>query len=218
MSRLIVAIETHRNRGIGTFLRCAVAFGASTVIIVGSTQFGTHGAHGAQLYVQIIHYYTWDECIKALQEEGCTRFVGISPHVLTNSNDSSSSGDSLSKSIDTMVFNDTSCFVIGASIDGLSPEMVTKCDEVTHIEVPLMEHCSFIKYDSKIALCFQKFCIDTASVSIGSANEKHELGARNKMLVKFCSKQKKEKNEGCYIDDMIGGELSSMFNEDGEDD
>lgn len=43
---LFVAVEQSRGANIGTSLRCAVAFGADAFVIVGSSKFATHGAHG----------------------------------------------------------------------------------------------------------------------------------------------------------------------------
>lgn len=44
---MCVAIETSKRSNIGTLLRCAVAFGSEAIIIIGDTDYGTHGAHGA---------------------------------------------------------------------------------------------------------------------------------------------------------------------------
>ena len=43
---LFVAVEQLRGANIGTSLRCAVAFGADAFVLVGSSKFSTHGAHG----------------------------------------------------------------------------------------------------------------------------------------------------------------------------
>ena len=45
---LYVCLETRRSQNIGTLVRCAAAFGATALIIVGSDRVGSHGAHGAQ--------------------------------------------------------------------------------------------------------------------------------------------------------------------------
>ena len=59
---LFLAIEVKNHQNIGTYLRSAVAFGADAIIVIGSTKFGSHGAHGAQKHINIVHFYTWSEC------------------------------------------------------------------------------------------------------------------------------------------------------------
>ena len=74
---LFLAVEVKNHQNIGTHLRSAVAFGANAIIVIGSTKFGSHGAHGAQKHVPIIHFYTWDEC-KIFAELTECLFYGIS--------------------------------------------------------------------------------------------------------------------------------------------
>ena len=56
-SYMVVEIKPKQN--IGTILRCAVAFGIDRFIIIGSPKFGTHGAHGAQKFMTIMHFFYW---------------------------------------------------------------------------------------------------------------------------------------------------------------
>lgn len=216
MTELILAIETHRGRGIGTFLRCGAAFGASAIIIVGSPKFGTHGAMGAQKYTQIMHYYTWGECLDYVREKGCD-VVGISPHLVT-----SKVATKVSKCVDSLSFKSSVCFVI-AEKDGLTQDMINFCDEVFHVSVPSME--TLIKYDAKVAICLQKYCTDMGSSKLQCSfeEEKYFLGERpSKTLLKRCSKQQNRNNaaktSGEPIIDTMADVLSSMFFEDEKED
>jgi hypothetical protein len=73
-----VAIECYRSRGIGPLIRSSVAMGASLICIVGSADFGTHGAHGSQRHVRIVHFYCWADCIAAMKGKGFA-VIGLSP-------------------------------------------------------------------------------------------------------------------------------------------
>lgn len=54
-----MVLETKPKQNIGTVLRCAVAFGVNTIVIIGSPKFGTHAAHGAQKFIPVLHFYYW---------------------------------------------------------------------------------------------------------------------------------------------------------------
>ena len=58
---LVVAVDSHHKRCLGPMIRTATVFGISILIVVGPKKYGTHGAHGSNLRLQIIHFYTWDE-------------------------------------------------------------------------------------------------------------------------------------------------------------
>lgn len=58
---LLVAVEQRRGGCVGTALRSAVAFGAAAVVLVGARQHSTHGAHGAQKHIPILHFFHWDD-------------------------------------------------------------------------------------------------------------------------------------------------------------
>ena len=87
-TNLIVCIETHRNKSIGTLMRCAVAFGASMIVIVGSPKFSTHGAYEAKKFIRVIHFFYWKDCIDFAKKRGCVVY-GISPRRLQINSQSS---------------------------------------------------------------------------------------------------------------------------------
>jgi len=58
---LVVAVQCHLKRNLGPLIRCACVFGASLLVVVGSKRFGTHGAHGSDLRLRVVHFYTWEE-------------------------------------------------------------------------------------------------------------------------------------------------------------
>ena len=75
---LYVAVETQRKDNIGTILRCATAFGAHALVIVGSNKIGTHGAHGAQNRIQIVHFYYWNDAVAFLRQQNCSLYTLLS--------------------------------------------------------------------------------------------------------------------------------------------
>lgn len=58
---LVVAVQCHLKRNLGPLIRCATVFGASLLVVVGSKRFGTHGAHGSDLRLRVVHFFTWPE-------------------------------------------------------------------------------------------------------------------------------------------------------------
>lgn len=58
-ARSFLVIEIKPKQNIGTILRCAVAFGIDALVVIGSHKFGTHGAHGAQKFIPVLHFYYW---------------------------------------------------------------------------------------------------------------------------------------------------------------
>lgn len=45
--------------------------------VVGSLRFGTHGAHRAQKYVDIVHFYDFQQAREYLKTKNCTIY-GVS--------------------------------------------------------------------------------------------------------------------------------------------
>jgi coenzyme F420-reducing hydrogenase delta subunit len=59
VSMTYMVIETKCKQNIGTVVRCAVAFGIDTLVVIGSHKFGTHGAHGSQKFIRVMHFFYW---------------------------------------------------------------------------------------------------------------------------------------------------------------
>jgi tRNA G18 (ribose-2'-O)-methylase SpoU len=171
---LILAVETHRHKSIGTYLRCASAFGADTIAVVGSPLFSTHGAHGAQNHVQVVHFYYWKDCVEFCREKGCNIFA-ISPAVVQASSERIVG----SYSVDSFVFSSLSaCFIVGEK-DGLTREQLDIADCVLHVDVPNATFADNVVYDSKVAICLHHFAVSTEMQAGTFHNEKHALGERN---------------------------------------
>lgn len=48
----------------------------SVFIAVGSLRFGTHGSHRAHKYVDVVHFYKFDEAKAYLKSKGCD-IIGV---------------------------------------------------------------------------------------------------------------------------------------------
>ncbi|CAH0489736.1 unnamed protein product [Peronospora farinosa] len=107
------------RQNLGTYLRTASAFGTTQVLVVGSERFGTHGAHRAQKYVDVVHFYEFAEARAYLKSKGCTIFglsqqpVGSFAHATP--------------------YKGTSAFVIDNEFPGLSEEQRAICDNFVHV-------------------------------------------------------------------------------------
>ena len=156
---LFVCVETRRKSNVGTIMRCAVAFGATSVILVGSASVSTHGAHEAKKHVRMVHFYYWHECIAYVKGKGCT-VVGISPYELPGT----------SCAVQRVGFGAFSvAFVVGER-QGLSEEQVRVSDVVAHVAFPRQELEDYIPFDNKIAVALQNF----ASKTVGFAEHRRD--------------------------------------------
>lgn len=171
---MILAVETHRHKSIGTLLRCASAFGASCIVVVGSPQYSTHGAHGAQNHIEVIHFYYWRECIDFCRKRKC-EIYSISPtRICPGMSDLIVS----TVSVDSFTFNAASCFIVGERY-GLTAEQLSISDVVFHVEVPCMDFEDQVVYDSKVAICLQQYAATAGLIPRSHENEKHILGDRD---------------------------------------
>lgn len=48
----------------------------SVLLAVGTMRFGTHGAHRAHKYVDIVHFYKFEDACEYLKSKGC-EIVGV---------------------------------------------------------------------------------------------------------------------------------------------
>jgi hypothetical protein len=167
----MLAIETHRNKSIGTMMRCSSAFGADQIVVVGSPAYATHGAIGAQNYVGVVHFYYWQECIDYCRNAGCSIY-SISP-VELNGNEAEDEFKSVS--VDKFEFSGPACFIVGEK-SGLTSEQCGIADAILHVEVPNKRHENKIMYDAKVAICLQVYAEAIKLAPRSHLNEKHLLG------------------------------------------
>ncbi len=187
----ILAVETYKNKCIGPLIRCSTAFGATIVAIVGSPKYSTHGAHGAQNHMQVIHFYYWKDLIEYVKERGC-QTCSISPKSIEQTTSSRLDDDSSvttisttkSHSVDDFQFIQSTCFIVGER-EELTTEQINICDHILHVEIPNMNYQHLVHYDTKISLCFQQFAIQS-NFKISEYNgEKHVLGALEQTKVRL---------------------------------
>lgn len=210
---MILAVETYRHRSIGTILRCASAFGATCIIVVGSPLYSTHGAHGAQNHIDVIHFYYWHECLSYCRERNCSIY-GISPSIIYGG---AETGAKRSSSVDTHKFNcSDACFIVGER-EGLTGEQISISDVVLHVEIPRSEFADKVAYDAKVAICLNSYAVGANIAPRSHENEKHVLGEvdfRRAKTIKVgrdnARKREMEVNAGAALDDNEDG-LCSLF-------
>lgn len=84
LPKLYLLLENPRkSNNLGPLLRCAAAFGISTVVAIGYDKCSTEGSHGAAKHIQIIAFPTAKQAATYLKRPiseggcGCTSIVGI---------------------------------------------------------------------------------------------------------------------------------------------
>ena len=67
-----------KKHNVGNVARSATAFGAKSVVLIGSRQFNTFGAQGSDNHVEFEHFETLQECRRVMMDErGCTQILGV---------------------------------------------------------------------------------------------------------------------------------------------
>lgn len=73
----LIQFNVSKKHNIGTLARCATAFGVRAICLVGSRQYNTFGSHGADSYVEFVHFATLEECCADLRgRRGCS-IIGV---------------------------------------------------------------------------------------------------------------------------------------------
>mmetsp|Transcript_4381 Transcript_4381/g.4508 ORF Transcript_4381/g.4508 Transcript_4381/m.4508 type:complete len:226 (+) Transcript_4381:275-952(+) len=165
-SCFVAAIETYRRKNIGTILRCCVAFGAKVLFVVGSDKYSTHGAHGAQKYLEIIHFYYWHEFHQYVSSLGLKTYG-----IMINE-----SSESLPVE-DTDIFDSSVAFIIGGP-SGLTPTQTSICNRIIHASFPLSPSTKItrlVTYEAKISICMHQYAIYSKATEIKYKNEKYIL-------------------------------------------
>ncbi|DAZ93870.1 TPA: hypothetical protein N0F65_008136 [Lagenidium giganteum] len=121
----VVLSNKNGKKNLGTYLRTASAFGAKQVIVVGSDRFGTHGAHGAHKYVDIVHVYDFQQAKDYLGERSC-EIVGIKRDGIPLF---AAQQANYQRSCAFVVDNEPQM----PQFPGLSPEQVAICDRFVHV-------------------------------------------------------------------------------------
>mmetsp|Transcript_6242 Transcript_6242/g.9414 ORF Transcript_6242/g.9414 Transcript_6242/m.9414 type:complete len:215 (+) Transcript_6242:37-681(+) len=148
---LYLAVETKsRKTNIGTILRCAVAFGCDALCIVGCNSFSTHGAHGSQSHISILHFYYWTDFQDFVKERGCPIY-GIA-----NQPDIHSSATSAA----VTDFHHSAAFIVGNKNCELSPPQEEIVDHT--VFVPFSGRSDVVYYvniDVKVSICLNYFAM-----------------------------------------------------------
>jgi hypothetical protein len=165
----VVVRNANKRNNLGTLLRCVCAFGARALVVVGEKTFSTHGAHGSQHHVPVLHFYTFPEAVEALHALGCT-VVGIC---------STQTERTHSTAVSAREFRGNTAFIVGEGPGGaLGEEEAAICDEFTH--VPFPERCSVVLQsmvgrDTKLSVALHHFTAWAGCRRAMMRREKYEV-------------------------------------------
>ena len=146
-----------------------MAFGAVAVCIYGYNSYSTHGAHGAQKHIPVLHFYYLDDCIRFLRSRGCKYFYSVSPLKVSNS-----------KEVETFKFSETSAFLVATGRENevhLTPDQIAASDDILHAFVPSLEFESLLHYNSKLSICFDTFATQASYEATEYIREKYIVDA-----------------------------------------
>ena len=172
---MFVCVETRRKKNIGTLMRCAVAFGASNIIIVGSPKYSTHGSHEAKKFIRVQHFYYWKDCINFLRISNCLVYGLSSFQILPLTSDQNNDAQ-YSQPIDGFHFTMTNNagFIIGET-DGLTVEQRSLCDYLLHVRFPKQCLESYVQYDCKISISLHCYALQAGYNNVDRNGEKYLL-------------------------------------------
>jgi hypothetical protein len=167
-------------------MRCAIAFGAKFICVVGSTKFSTHGAHEAKKYLPVVHFYYWQDCIKYLREQGCGGIFGVSSTQLSGSDNSAGDktfsnaeqdvGGRISVDVDSFNFSPFSnaAFIVSDRTP-LTEEQLSYCDTVLHVSCPQNALAQYVHYDAKFSICLLRYTSTFKAATSEMVGEKYVL-------------------------------------------
>lgn len=153
--KLFIAVEARRNQPLGTLIRCATAFGISSLIVVGSKHFSTHGSHGSHRRMGVLHFFYWSDCIAYLRETyPSIQFGGI-----TSSSDPIGNGSIPAISTDRIIYTtDYVCLVTQSDVRlNLTPEQIAFLDFSLYVRVPHKVLEPHLHWMTKLSIVFRTF-------------------------------------------------------------
>lgn len=163
--RLCVAIECRHKQSIGTQIRCAVALGVSLVLLIGASKFGTHGSHGAQTRVEIMHFFYWEEALQYLRQQSSEKvfLYGIASNNATSGAVMSTAvtAHSFAPISDYPGHRTTTVFVVGNKETGLSRGVLPLLDAVFHIDVPNPQYYGRLHSDAILSICLHHYLLSS---------------------------------------------------------
>ncbi len=182
MGFMIVAIEIAKKHvSIGTLLRCACAFGAKEIIVVGCSVYSTYGAHGAQKHMPIRHFYTWVEALHYIKIERECEVVGIASSVSASS----------TAIFDVEYKSGNVCFVVE---NKLGSQLQSVCDKLCHVPIPNLGEESVVHMDSKVSACLQHFCTYSTFQTIPYIDGKHQMNGAVAIQIRGPNDRKPNQN------------------------
>lgn len=182
---MFVVIGTTRRTNIGTTLRCAVAFGCEAVIVVGDANYGTHGAHGSQTRIKVIHFYHWND-FQSFAVENSLHVYGI-----VNEDCFLSSLSSQVTSITSTQFptDKKIAFVVGNKHGILTQEQLLVCNSL--VTVPFCggtQFASQVHIDLKLSICLHHCASSRQLIEGEFVGEKYVLSESKPISERFESK------------------------------
>jgi hypothetical protein len=178
--KMYVAVATTRRTNIGTTLRCAVAFGCTAMIVVGDINYGTHGAHGSQTRIKVIHFHSWSAFHHFAKENNCLTYGIV---------DTDFSRPFSTETTTEFPNNQQIIFLSGIKFGQLSEEQIEVCD--AFIAVSFCGGIQFAKHvhgDVKLSICLHQ-CASSTKMEEGSfVGEKYLLTDSKPQAERFESK------------------------------
>ena len=158
----VVAVETSENksRNVGTIIRCAAALGAELILIVGRRKINTHGSHGAQTRIKVVHCFYWHEAQEYLRSVCLAERVymyGIARRPSELSCSVTTFGDGFDRSSSTKTT--VTVFVVGNSDGTLSSEVEPLLDATLHVDLLRPEFEGRFHPDAVLTICLHHFIL-----------------------------------------------------------
>jgi hypothetical protein len=182
---LVVAVESHHKRNLGPLIRTATVFGISILLVIGPTRYGTHGAHGSNLRLQIVHFYNWNEARTFLTMR-CPNglYYGICESAFESSLTDSTDGIKCSIKLEDCPFtpldiafpviqntsNSSSVagmvtFVVGQHKGQLSDEALQFLERAVHVEFPVPGINDRLRFENMFSIVMDYYVTKVVNTS-----------------------------------------------------
>lgn len=167
-----ICTEVDRKLCIGTILRCATAFGAAEVVVIGGKHYSTHGSHGAHRRMLVRQFYRWTQCIEHFRSLYLDlHVIGI---VFRRSCPCVASLDSSVALLpfDKAPFTGPTLLLLADVENGLNSNQLSMCSMIVFVPVPEPALEGQIHRDIKLSLVLQKVAADLGYAIVEASSSK----------------------------------------------
>jgi len=155
--------------------------GVQKILVIGNRRIGTHGSHGAQTRVSLLHFWTWAEALAYLRlSADRLRLYGVARFASETSQDAAAFNFVADAQVDDTAAV-TAVFVIGDKEGVISPDLRSQLAAELHVSLPVPAFAGRFHYDSILTIVLHRF-------ATAPSHQAQLVGALPRMVGGACAK------------------------------